>query len=372
MLERHDFTVQIEVILHEMFGHIAEEVFEKSMLLQYLNLKTKSANRGSKSRGGFANLYAIYVIVEDYLAKGFDKRHDYCDYEGAQFTQLLSRQRELPFGSKLQNHALNHRLNEEFKKYFPISDIVPINRNLETGRYWINENLLKVKVGRRSVNISKAIIQIIDRYVNVKQDSFHRFIKQCESLQHLDAVAGDAPICSFVGSLLEPNVDARLFEIVSYAILKYYYSDTKIFWGYSPDELKEEELRLYKTGRTNANDGGIDFVMRPLGKFFQVTETMDFRKYFLDIDKLERYPITFVVKTTTDIQSLKESLREDALRTYIVKEVVEKYLSCVEELINIPCLLDYFSQVVSRGDAHKVLNEISLQSKIEFNIDEED
>ena len=50
---------------------------------------------------------------------------------------------------------------------------------------------------------------------------------------------------------------------------------------------------LYKTGRTNANDGGIDFVMRPLGRFFQVTETVDVNKYFLDIDKIQRFPLTF-------------------------------------------------------------------------------
>ncbi|WP_231586052.1 hypothetical protein [Crocosphaera watsonii] len=71
---------------------------------------------------------------------------------------------------------------------------------------------------------------------------------------------------------------------------------TKIFWGYSLEELTEDNLILYKTGRTNANDGGIDFVMKPLGRFFQVTETIDVNKYFLDIDKVQKYPITFVSK----------------------------------------------------------------------------
>jgi len=71
------------------------------------------------------------------------------------------------------------------------------------------------------------------------------------------------------------------------------------------DKLTKENLKLYKTGRTNANDGGIDFVMKPLGRFFQVTETLDVKKYFLDIEKIERYPITFVIKlekTTDDIR----------------------------------------------------------------------
>jgi len=44
--------------------------------------------------------------------------------------------------------------------------------------------------------------------------------------------------------------------------------------------VEEDNLELYKTGRTNANDGGIDFVMKPLGRFFQVTETTDVKNTF--------------------------------------------------------------------------------------------
>jgi len=132
----HEFTAQILKILAEHFGDKAQGVFDASPLLQYLNVKTKSANRGSKSRSSFANLYAVYVLAEDYLAKGYGKRADYKDYEGAKFTALFKRQRELPFGQKLQNHALNSRLNEEFKKYNPTLDAIPILRDLQTERYW--------------------------------------------------------------------------------------------------------------------------------------------------------------------------------------------------------------------------------------------
>ena len=127
----HDFTNVIRRILHSHFDRSAEQVFERSELLQYLNIKTKAANRGSKSRAGFANHYAIYVLIEDYLNKGFHLHGGYEDYAGAQFTTLLRRQRELPFGSKLQNHALNHRLNEEFKKYFPTASYQPIIHDVE-------------------------------------------------------------------------------------------------------------------------------------------------------------------------------------------------------------------------------------------------
>lgn len=75
--------------------------------------------------------------------------------------------------------------------------------------------------------------------------------------------------------MFNPNVDARVFEIAGFAVLKQYYADQKIYWGWSPEALFEESLILYKTGRTNANDGDIDFVMKPLGRFFQVTETVD-------------------------------------------------------------------------------------------------
>lgn len=94
-----------------------------------------------------------------------------------------------------------------------------------------------------------------------------------QAIENKDAATGH----DFIVSLLAPNVDARLFEIISYAILKYYYNEQTIVWGYAWDHLKEEKLKLYKTGRTNANDGGIDFVMKPLGRFFQVTETLDFK-----------------------------------------------------------------------------------------------
>lgn len=150
----HDFTPIIKEILKEYFKDKAEDLFEKSTLLQYINLKTVSATRGSKARGSFANLYAIYVLVEDYIKHGFHKNKNYSQYDGAQFSALFKRQRELPFGSKLQNHALNHRLNEEFRKFFPQEDAQPILRVVETKRYWINEKLIVLKLGQQRFNLA--------------------------------------------------------------------------------------------------------------------------------------------------------------------------------------------------------------------------
>jgi len=366
----HTFTNNIKAILKKNFGNDAEIVFEKSLLIQYLNEKTRSANRGSKARGSFANLYAIYVIIEDYIAKNYDKKDDYSAYEGALFSNLFARQRELPFGSKLQNHALNNRMNAEFQKYFPNSEYIPILRNLETNRYWINENLLKITVDKKSYNLAKTITEIIDEYIQTKQDAFLRFVKSCEELQKIGTET-PKKIEEFILNLLAPNVDARLFEIASYSILKYYYHDQQIYWGFEIDKLNKENLQLYKTGRTNANDGGIDFVMKPLGRFFQVTETLDFKKYFLDIDKIQKFPISFIIKSVEPTETILKKIKENASKTYSITAIVEKYMSCIEEIINIPTLILRFKETVEQGYLSKMLDEIILQSKVEFNYEDE-
>ena len=153
-----------------------------------------------------------------------------------------------------------------------------------------------MRISNRKINIAEAVIKIIDAYIEAKTGAFNDFISTCKKMQQIQSKKGNE-VSKFISSLLKPNVDARLFEIVSYSILKEYYAGQVVYWGWAMDDINEEPLMLYKTGRTNANDGGIDFVMRPLGRFFQVTETLDVKKYFLDIEKVQRFPITFVVKT---------------------------------------------------------------------------
>jgi hypothetical protein len=336
-------------------------------IVQYLNIKTKAANRGSKSRAGFANHYAIYVLVEDYLNGGFDESDKYSNYEGAIFSNLFYRQRELPFGSKLQNHALNHRLNEEFKKYFPTSEHLPIIRDAESNRYWINEKLII----SGTINLAQSIKDIIEAYIKARQSAFSEFIDYCQKIIDIQEDSPEKAI-KFIKSLFRPNVDARVFEIASFAVLKQYYADQRIYWGWSPEELIEESLTLYKTGRTNANDGGIDFVMKPLGRFFQVTETVDAGKYFLDIDKVQRYPITFVVKTNESSEEILDKIAHQAETKYQIKAIVKKYIESIEEVINIPMLVKIFEQILEVGKGVSVIEEIVLQSRVEFNVEAEE
>lgn len=367
----HAFTSEIMGILQAEFKELAQDIFDKSLLLQYLNTKTRSVGRGSKSRSAFANNCALYVLIEDYIDKGFVTSGVYKDYEGAKYADLLRRQRELPFGSKLQNHALNHRLNEEFAKFFPISDHKPIIRDAETNRYWINENLLNVSAPNGTLLcLAGVIIKVINAYINAKRNAFNAFFETCQKIQLIqDAQPSEA--LEFVKGLLQPNVDARLFEIISFSILKAFYGAQSIFWGWAEDELHEEALILYKTGRTNANDGGIDFVMRPLGRFFQVTETVDVKKYFLDIDKIQRFPLTFVVKSQETSEYIFDKIRSQAENQYPVKAIINRYMECIDEIINIPELTRRFNETVQNGALSSIMNEIVLQSKVEFNYEDE-
>ena len=46
-------------------------------------------------------------------------------------------------------------------------------------------------------------------------------------------------------------------------------------------------------------------------------------------------------------------------------------MDCIEEIINIDVLLDRFEQVLVDGKLGSVIAEIVLQSKVEFNYEEE-
>jgi hypothetical protein len=377
---KHAFTGEIERILAKRYGKDGSAVLAASPLLGYLNHKTKSAGRGSKSRGSFANHYALYVLVEDYVNKGFapggSLAGTYESYEGARFSDLFRRQRELPFGQKLQNHALNARLNDEFRKFYPSIQKEPIVRDLEKQRYWIQEDLLAVSIRRkdgkkRVLNIAHAVIDIIDAYVAAKKEAFESFIGSCKEMALLSKT-DVASAVAFVEAQLGPEVDARVFEIVSFAILKAFYGDQRIFWGWSRDAISAETLVLFKTGRTNANDGGIDFVMRPLGRFFQVTETVDVHKYFLDIEKIQRFPLTFVVKSREAVAAIRKAIELQAKAKYRIQAVVDSYMRAIEEIINIPHLLECLRTVVKAGRSRLIMDEIVVQSKVEFNYQEED
>jgi endonuclease V-like protein UPF0215 family len=111
--------------------------------------------------------------------------------------------------------------------------------------------------------------------------------------------------------------------------------------------------------------------MKPLGRFFQVTETVDAGKYFLDIDKVQRYPITFVIKSNDSTDSIIEKITKQATERYSVKKIIQRYLNCIEEVINSDEILYRLEIVISQGKMGEVIQEIITQSRVEFNVEED-
>jgi hypothetical protein len=109
--------------------------------------------------------------------------------------------------------------------------------------------------------------------------------------------------------------------------------------------------------------------MKPLGRFFQVTEAVSARKYFLDIDRIERYPLTFVIKSDDPPDKIAARIEKDAHKLYPVADIVSRYMACIEEIVNVPILVERLDAVVESGRIGDVLDEILRQAKVEFNLD---
>jgi len=88
-------------------------------------------------------------------------------------------------------------------------------------------------------------------------------------------------------------------------------------------------------------------------------------------DKIERFPISFVIKSTEPIEALRQKLEAGAQRQFGDRKVVKTYMDCIEEIINIPVLQERFGTAVRQGFLPAILNEIVKQSKVEFNYSEE-
>ena len=351
----------IQNILKSEYGNEYKSFFDNSALIKYLDSKMGAIYGNSKSRRSLANIYAIYSILHFYVEDYYENKEKYKKFTGYQYTKLLEFCRTLYGGSTLQNHALNNRVNGEFKNKNNAEqpDLIII----DDGKYALYIDYLYVN----DEDISKTAIKIIEKYIDLLQQKDKSILLDLEELKKLQKVEEKE---EKLVSMLTENAEARIFEIISFAVLKNHYKGTKIYWGYEVEKLKEEYLTLYKTGRTNANDGGIDFVMKPLGRFFQVTEVVEnYNKYLLDIDKVMRFPITFVVKTN----KTKEELYSD-LEQYIEKrsggmEILKnRYQNAIEEIITINELKQWVKDL-SGDTINEVIDDIELYYKLEMNVE---
>lgn len=107
--------------------------------------------------------------------------------------------------------------------------------------------------------------------------------------------------------------------------------------------------------------------MQPIGHVFQVTEVLDFKKYFLDIEKINKFPITFVVKTEDSAKDVMKEIKKQAEKEY-EDEILEKYLSCFEEIITIKKLRKYLNVIIEEELLDKFFNDLLKYCSIEYNV----
>lgn len=338
-------------------------VYEESPLLQYLDKKMKAVHGNSKTRRSLANIYAIYSILYFYQSDFYEKKSEYRRFEGYDYMRLFNFYRSLYGGNKLQNHALNSRVNGEFHNKIKdaANDLIIVNN----GKYLIHIDYIYVN----EHDISKAACHIIEGYVELLIAKDHELISILEKLKTLTDYAQKK---ATINALLTEDAEARVFEIISYAILKNHYKNIKVYFGYTRETIAEVELELYKTGRTNANDGGIDFVMRPVGRFFQVTEVNNYDKYLLDIDKVMHFPISFVIKTTQQKSDVLKDLEQYiTLRSSGMTVLERRYKEAIEDIITINELQEW-TRELEGADIDGIIRDIDIYYRLEMNMDAED
>lgn len=343
----------IKEILKTDYPDDFQRIYDSNLLLQYLDKKMKAVHGNSKARKNLANIYVIYSILYFYTKDFYNKPKEYQQFDGYTYTHLFQFCRGLYGGSKLQNHSFNNRLNGEFKgKFRTVKDPNDLLISNE-GKYLLHIDYLYVD----GKDISKTICKIIEKYVDLLIAKDHTLI---DTLQHMKNSTDYSQKKQQIHSLLVEDAEARIFEIISFSILKNHYKNIKVYFGYSLNSVKEEKLQLYKTGRTNANDGGIDFVMRPVGRFFQVTEVNNYDKYLLDIDKVMHFPISFVIKTKLSRQFvLKELNKYIATRANGMRVVEERYKKAIEEIITINELQNWIDEL-DDNDIDGIINDIDM------------
>ena len=323
----------------ELFAQAEAELYgvnANSVISKYIQRKTKASDRGSKARRSLGNLYALYVLCEDYVSGNM---------QGSTFTDLMRRMKAMPYGAKLQNHPLDNRLNDEVRRQYGTPDeLLPVQpADLGQGRKArkISTALLS-ESGASPKDTAKFVVEAIDKYIHTIMDNETEYLKEIENAN------SDAQILRHVEKAFNQNSDARLFEIVSYALLSTKLQNKEVSITLD-GSTHTEKLCLYRTGRTNANDGGIDFVLKPLGKFFQVTETLDFKKYFLDFDKINKFPLSFVIKTDLSANKVRDRISSDAGKE-MQNDLLATYMDLFEEIITLNELREILDELKGSHD----------------------
>ena len=112
--------------------------------------------------------------------------------------------------------------------------------------------------------------------------------------------------------------------------------------------------------------------MRPVGRFFQVTEVNNYDKYLLDIDKVMHFPVTFVIKTLKSkdkiLSELDEYINDRSGGMVIIKE---RYQKAIEEVITINELKEWV-MMLEEEFVDQIIKDIDVYYRMEMNLDAED
>lgn len=322
-------------------------------VVQYLRRKTRAADRGSKARLSLGNLYALHVLAEDYLGGRVSR-----------FTDLKARMNAMPRGEKLQNHPLDNRLNDEFGRQQAVDgDLLPVQSIIVEGQKGRAISTVLLGHGGASPReVALVIVQTVNAYISRILNN------QMAVLDEIETIGTITDLEKFFNTAFAPCSDARLFEIASYALLAEFFSQQHVYIGETPATVQRRPLRLFRTGRTNANDGGIDFVLQPLGEFFQVTETLDFKKYFLDFEKTNRYRMSFVIKIEGRRQDILQRIWDDAVRSGQYSDAtLRTYMALFDRIYT---LTDLYLMVrgIPPASLASIKATLSLQFQLEYGL----
>lgn len=356
----------------------ARSLLLNNNLLEYIGKKTQAVTKSSTSRGSYGNLSTLLEILRDYV-KNYD---DYEQYDGIEWNQLQPKIQSIPGCSKIQNHPANQRLNEDYKKYYGRDDTYgPVNRIPIEGRrgttYKINHGLLE-PTGDADLNkkeLAELMIDILELYFYFREYGDIRVVEKCEELKE-NPLENEEEIIKFLDNTVNQK-DAREFEVASFVILKGWFATKSVMFGESRSQVEEHQLELYKTGSVNANDGGIDYVLTPVGRFFQATQNFKFDKYFLDIEKLSKFPITFIIQTDMSAVEASKKIEQDARKKYEDEDALQRYLNSFEKIFTLKHMTNILSELQELdGDKKEtiysmMMDEYARQYAVEYKIDYE-
>ncbi|MFI3676977.1 type II restriction endonuclease, partial [Citrobacter braakii] len=100
----------------------------------------------------------------------------------------------------------------------------------------------------------------------------------------------------------------------------------------------------------------------------QVTEVLDFKKYFLDFDKTNKFPMSFVVKTELSPESTLEYIKVNSIKS-MSKENSDKYISLFEEIFTVPTLRDIVQSISDSPEMLIHLKKVITENfKLEYGL----